>query len=117
MRKFIISLIALFVVNIVLSQTVYITKTGEKYHVDGCRYLSKSKIAISLNDATQRGFTACSICRPPTSSSSTRQTIIPSRSETKISVSVQCAATTKAGTRCKRTTKSTNGYCWQHGGN
>ena len=30
--------------------------------------------------------------------------------------SVQCSAMTKAGTRCKRMTKSPNGKCYQHGG-
>jgi micrococcal nuclease len=46
-------------------QTVYITKTGKKYHTASCRYLSKSKIAISLKDAKARGYTACSVCQPP----------------------------------------------------
>ena len=46
-------------------QTVYITKTGKKYHRDGCRYLSHSKIPISLKDAKANGYTACSVCRPP----------------------------------------------------
>ena len=40
---------------------VYITKTGEKYHEYGCRYL-KSCIEISYNDAVSRGYTACSVC-------------------------------------------------------
>lgn len=44
------------------SQTVYVTKTGEKYHRDGCQYLRKSKIAISLDDAKAQGYTACSRC-------------------------------------------------------
>lgn len=44
------------------SQTVYITNTGTKYHRDGCGYLSKSKIAISLSDAKARGYTPCSRC-------------------------------------------------------
>ncbi len=43
---------------------VYITKTGKKYHGLGCRYLSKSRIPISLTKAKQRGYTACSVCRP-----------------------------------------------------
>jgi hypothetical protein len=47
------------------STTVYITKTGEKYHRSGCRYLSSSKIAISLADAKARGYTPCSVCDPP----------------------------------------------------
>ena len=46
--------------------TVYVTKTGEKYHRDGCRYLSKSKIATTLKEALARGFGACSVCKPPT---------------------------------------------------
>lgn len=44
------------------SMTVYITKTGSKYHRSGCQYLSKSKISISLDDAKSRGYTACSRC-------------------------------------------------------
>lgn len=46
------------------SRTVYITNTGSKYHSSGCRYLRKSKIAISLNNAKNSGYTACSRCNP-----------------------------------------------------
>lgn len=46
------------------SQTVYITKTGEKYHRGSCRYLRKSKISISLSKAKTRGYTPCSVCNP-----------------------------------------------------
>lgn len=46
--------------------TVYITKTGEKYHRDGCSSLRKSKIAVSLKEAVARGLGACKICKPPT---------------------------------------------------
>jgi len=45
--------------------TVYVTRTGEKYHRDGCRYLSRSKIAVSLKEAVARGFGPCSVCKPP----------------------------------------------------
>lgn len=45
--------------------TVYITRTGKKYHFEPCRYLSKSKRPISLKVAIQWGYTPCSICRPP----------------------------------------------------
>ena len=48
------------------SITVYVTKTGEKYHRDGCRYLSQSKIQISLKDAKARGYDPCSVCKPQT---------------------------------------------------
>jgi hypothetical protein len=46
-------------------QTVYVTRTGKKYHTANCRYLSKSKVPISLKDAKGRGYTSCSVCRPP----------------------------------------------------
>jgi hypothetical protein len=43
-------------------QTVYITKTGKKYHQDSCRHLAKSRIEIPLADAKKRGYTACAVC-------------------------------------------------------
>lgn len=45
--------------------TVYTTDSGTKYHVDGCQYLSKSKIPISLVNAINSGLTPCSKCNPP----------------------------------------------------
>ena len=47
-----------------IGYTVYITRTGEKYHRSGCRYLSRSKIAIDRDEAISRGYTACKVCRP-----------------------------------------------------
>lgn len=44
------------------SQTVYVTKTGKKYHQDGCSSLSKSKIAMSKEDAVAKGYEPCSKC-------------------------------------------------------
>jgi micrococcal nuclease len=44
---------------------VYITRTGNKYHRLGCRYLRKSCIPISLEEAKARGYTPCSVCNPP----------------------------------------------------
>ena len=47
------------------SQTlVYITETGSKYHRDGCRNLTASKIPISLNEA-KTGYEPCKVCSPP----------------------------------------------------
>ncbi len=43
--------------------TVYITKTGSKYHKAGCRYLRQSKIAISLSEA-KKNYEPCSVCNP-----------------------------------------------------
>ena len=44
--------------------TVYVTKTGDCYHIDGCSSLRRSKIPISLNDALSKGYYACSKCNP-----------------------------------------------------
>lgn len=47
-----------------IKSEVYVTRTGAKYHRSGCRYLSKSKIPISLEDAKRR-YSPCSVCNPP----------------------------------------------------
>jgi hypothetical protein len=41
---------------------VYITRTGERYHVDGCRYLRQSRIPVSKKDAVKAGYTPCKVC-------------------------------------------------------
>ena len=46
------------------SEGVFITRTGAKYHIDGCKWL-KSRIPISLADAGTRGYTSCRVCNPP----------------------------------------------------
>ena len=46
------------------NQTVYATKTGKKYHRSGCRYLSSSKVPLTLKDAAGR-YSPCSVCGPP----------------------------------------------------
>lgn len=46
------------------SYTVYITKTGSKYHRDGCRYLRQSQIAIEKDKAVSQGYSPCSVCNP-----------------------------------------------------
>ncbi len=44
--------------------TVYVTRTGVKYHLSGCRYLRRSSIPMKLSEA-RKTYTACSVCRPP----------------------------------------------------
>ncbi len=43
--------------------TVYITRTGKKYHRGSCSYLRYSKISISLTDAKKQ-YSPCSVCEP-----------------------------------------------------
>lgn len=47
-----------------ISYTVYKTRTGSKYHSDGCQYLRQSSIAISVDDAQDEGLSPCSVCNP-----------------------------------------------------
>jgi hypothetical protein len=44
--------------------TVYVTKTGGKYHRSNCSYLRKSSIPMKKSDAIAAGYTACSRCNP-----------------------------------------------------
>ena len=44
--------------------TVYVTRSGKKYHSGGCSSLRRSKIEISLADAKQK-YGPCSRCNPP----------------------------------------------------
>jgi hypothetical protein len=119
--------------GLIAQTTAYTTNTGTKYHADGCRYLSKSKIKTTIEDAKTNGFGACSVCKPKASQTQTHTTSVkpaattpktapapqakpakntsPTRST---STSVQCSATTQAGNRCKRSTTASSGKCWQH---
>lgn len=45
-------------------ETVYITRTGSKYHRAGCQYLRRSRMPVSLKEAKQ-SYDPCSVCRPP----------------------------------------------------
>ena len=45
------------------SSTVYITKTGKKYHRLSCRTL-RSIIKTTKKEAQARGYTACKVCCP-----------------------------------------------------
>lgn len=67
MKKKICFIFVLFVLVSVIfaaSRTVYVTKTGKKYHSEGCRTLSRSKnlIQLDVEEAKRRGYTACEVC-------------------------------------------------------
>ncbi|MDF2523330.1 MAG: hypothetical protein K0R31_971, partial [Clostridiales bacterium] len=42
--------------------TVYITRTGSRYHKDGCIHLKRSKIPMKLSEAQKKGMSACKMC-------------------------------------------------------
>ncbi len=107
------------------AQTVYITKTGAKYHKESCRY-AKTGWASDLAAAKKKGLTACLVCKP--SSTETREAkplplfYVSSKTEPSKETkpnqtnSSQCKATTKAGPRCSRKSTGGSSYCSQHDG-
>ena len=44
------------------SGTYYVTQSGKKYHTAYCSYLSKSKIAITMDRIKAEGYSPCSRC-------------------------------------------------------
>ena len=46
-----------------ITEIVYITNTGSKYHREGCSYL-KSKKSITTEKAQEQGYIACERCNP-----------------------------------------------------
>ena len=46
----------------VSSGKYYVTKSGSKYHIGTCSFLSKSKIAITMEQIKAEGYTPCSRC-------------------------------------------------------
>ena len=75
MKKVLITIITALILSVFLpifssafaddgSTMVYITRTGECYHMGTCSYL-KSKIETTLADAVAQGYRPCSRCHPP----------------------------------------------------
>ena len=44
------------------SYTVYVTKSGDKYHSEGCRYLKSIGGTMTQGEALRRGYLPCSNC-------------------------------------------------------
>ncbi len=69
MKKYLLlfSVLFLFSMANVFSQTVYINENASKhYHVSTCKYVNKQSTALNLNNAMLMGFTPCKECKPPT---------------------------------------------------
>jgi len=72
-------------------------------------------LAVDPQPATPT--TPAMLSYPPAPASARRDKSRSTTSSSRRSYSVQCSATTKRGSRCSRMTLSSNGRCWQHGGN
>src|SRR5690606_33692719 len=93
--------------------SVYITRTGEKYHASTCRYLKYSSKGITKSDADERGYTPCSVSGPGGDQRSS-VTLSGGTYQKGQTASRQCTGTTQSGQRCRRMTTSANGRCYQH---
>lgn len=45
-----------------LNCTVWLTKTGDCYHIEGCRFLRSKYESLTQREAIERGYAACSEC-------------------------------------------------------
>ena len=110
MRHLVIIVIIMLAAVNISAQTVYITKSGTKYHTSDCRYLSQSKIAVDLTEAVDRGYLPCSVCGPQVKSKANSggtkmgayQTKDPSIGQTSTkqnAVSTQTVYISKSGTK------------------
>lgn len=119
MKRLLLSVFLLCVSVFCLSQTVYRTKNGKKYHQDKCSYLRSGSLLIELSEALNRGLGACSVCAPPQESNKPPQQpnnpSAPRETPKQSPQSNRCNAITKAGLQCSRVSRS-KGFCWQHGG-
>jgi hypothetical protein len=88
------------------TQTVYVTKTGSKYHRSGCSSLRRSSLPMSLDSAAVK-YQPCKICKPPllkdaapaTSTSAVHAETPSTRSAVNAIESGRCQAITKKGTQ------------------
>lgn len=99
------------------AQSVYITKTGGKFHKESCSYLKYSKQKIPYKYALELGYLGCKRCKPNLGEKrslkeSNKKEV--KRFSVKRRNAVQCSGKTKSGRRCKRRTKNSSGRCYQH---
>jgi len=107
------------------AETVFVTRTGSKYHRAGCSSLRSSSIPMPLEEASVK-YQPCKICKPPVLEATAAATPTPASASSiatptaapraKAVESDRCQATTKKGTQCSRKAKAGSRYCWQHGG-
>jgi hypothetical protein len=102
-------------------ETVYVTRTGAKYHRASCSSLRSSSIPMKLSEAAVR-YGPCSRCSPPTLKQPAKvddaDSITlkePAKTKSQPAAAGRCQAMTRKGTQCSRRAKAGSSYCWQHG--
>ncbi|MEI7801972.1 MAG: DNA/RNA non-specific endonuclease [Bacteroidota bacterium] len=93
--------------NITSTQCKGVTKSGER-----CQNKTLNPSGYCYLHESQQGNNTQTTTTNKTTTNNVEQ-----KEGNRLTKSVQCSATTKAGTRCKHMTFSPNGKCFQHGGN
>jgi micrococcal nuclease len=97
-------------------QLVYVTRTGAKYHREGCRFLARSQIPIALENVGNHA--PCSVCKPPTLRNSAPAPAVmhaaPQSTPPSPASDGRCQGITKKGARCSRRAQAGSRFCWQH---
>ncbi len=116
MKRFLLLIVLFFVFVVVNSQTVYITKTGKKYHKKTCNYLKYSKKAVPLKRTLYFGYLPCKVCTPVKNKEKSKEIKKMNSffNSQKKGIVVQCTGKTKSGRRCKRRTRNDSKRCYQH---
>ncbi len=112
LRKIIFIIILLSSYSITLSQDVYKTPSGAKYHLAACRMVENVSQKIRIEQAVKLGLEACKICKPQAVTAN--YIISGSKTANGQASTVQCKGQTQKGTRCRHMTRIANGYCFQH---
>ena len=92
---------------VAIPDTVYITKSGTKYHLATCEHAKQSGQATPLVKV-QSTRSPCHVCL------SGREKLPQSAKTSALKSTDRCTAITKKGTQCTRKVKSGSAYCWQH---
>lgn len=99
------------------AQVVYKTPSGKKYHLGTCQLVENVALALYDKEAVRKAnLTPCAICNPPAINELRAPTAEEraTQKSTGLGPKVRCQGHTKSGTRCKRSTRAANGYCFQH---
>lgn len=90
-----------------VTDSVYITESGTKYHKSTCEYVQETGRPVALTDV-RASHAPCRKCLKDSPE------VSKSAAKAAVGGPVQCKALTKKGAQCARKAKSGSTYCWQH---
>ena len=103
---------SIIVEEIIAFSTRGINASGDRYHIDGCRYLKNGQIKIDERQALSRGLLPCSVCLPD------RPEALPylrsEKDKGPKKVFRKCVFRTKSGSKCERPALDDGRYCELH---